>query len=256
MVFSTDRSYAEWSTVLVAVGLGIELLVVLAESRGKPFLHKIALAVGTVVILIGVIGEYVFGGRSGDAAAELQRRADKQVAFLRMEAEKAKSQIAVANSEAARARAAAAHADALAAQLQQAAAWRFISPSLSVTLATRLAADGGGQIKLGYPANDPEALFLSLQFERIFDQANQIAGKRIWQVQLDPRVFSRFVIFGVDIFGTNTNDVIFLQRVFARSGIHTENIVLPNVINDSPGETIGGGPEAPVEIWIGPKAPP
>lgn len=256
VVFSADRSYAEWATVLVAAGLGIELLVVLAESRGKSLFHKFGLAVGTVVILFGVVGEYVFGGRSGDAAAELQRRADTQVAHLGAEAERAKSQIAVANAEAAKARATAAHADAIAAQIKQAAEWRVIPHSLGVILATKLAATSGGQIKLGYPANDPEALYLSLQFARIFNQANRIADKRIWQVQFDPRVFSRFILFGIDIFGTDYTEASFVRSAFSSVGIDAESIPLPNIINDSPGEMISGGIEAPVEIWIGPKKPP
>lgn len=83
VMFSVNRSWAEWSTIAVAVGLVIELLVVLAESRGRTLPHKIGLGLGTVVILVGVLGEYRYGGRSSDAAAELQRRSDQMVEKLR-----------------------------------------------------------------------------------------------------------------------------------------------------------------------------
>ena len=222
VVFSTDRSLAEWSTELVALGLGIELLVVLAESRGKPFLHKFGLAAGTMVILFGVIGEWVFGGRSGDAAEELQRRSEKQVASLHMEAEKA---------------------SVLAAQIEQAAAWRVISPSLAATLATKLATTSGGQIRLGYPANDPEALFLSVQFSRIFERANQIAAKRLWLVQPDPRVFSRLILFGIDIFGDDADAVASLRQIFAHAGIHAGYVPIPNIIKEG---LISGFPMAQI----------
>jgi len=75
-------SWNEWATGAVTLGVAVELLALLVWGKEMPRSEKIALAFGSVLVVIGVGGEWVFGGRTAAAATALQQASDERIAAL------------------------------------------------------------------------------------------------------------------------------------------------------------------------------
>lgn len=80
--FDTATSYGEWSTGVVVVGLIIEFVALLFFGKEMSKWEKMLLVVGSVVVVIGVGGEYTFSGRAATAAKGLQRASEERMADL------------------------------------------------------------------------------------------------------------------------------------------------------------------------------
>lgn len=177
---------------------------------------------------------------------KLDKAREAQVAALGSEAEAARAEIAKANASAAA-------ANEQAARIEHAARWRRITPEQHERLAADLAAGDGGTITLSWSANDPEALFFGIQIEEAIQAANTRAGTVLWNIAIQPRIFSRFIFWGVRIAGTSQPMVNALRTAFSNAGIAYSTEAIPNIINDSPGMTITGDGLPAGMIWIGPK---
>ena len=86
-------------------------------------------------------------------------------------------------------------------QIEAAVAWRVVAPANRTILANGLAKVTGGSVEISYPSNDSEALFFATQFDAIFKEANAQAGKELWKVTAQPRLFSRAIYWGLSISG-------------------------------------------------------
>ena len=85
--FDTASGYAEWATIIVALGVFIELMALFVFSQEMPPLEKAVMIFATLLIVAGCGGEYMFGSRANDAAAQLQQASDRQIARLKSDAE-------------------------------------------------------------------------------------------------------------------------------------------------------------------------
>lgn len=91
-VFSTNTSWAEWSTIAVFVGLVIDIFVILGFDLRDPNKSwwEIGLGfVGAIVIATGVLGEWKFGHRATEAASQLQAVLERQTSAANERAAKA-----------------------------------------------------------------------------------------------------------------------------------------------------------------------
>jgi hypothetical protein len=122
--------------------------------------------------------------------------------------------------------------------------------------AALLAGQGGGEIELSWPANDPEAIFLSAQIEETFRNANAHTGRPIWKLTFQPRVYAHMVPFAIRIIGSDPQLVNQLRASFAGAGIPFSTESVPTAINDSPGIFMSGGPMPAAMIFVGSKHPP
>lgn len=86
--FEAASGYAEWATIVVAIGVFIELGALFVFSRTMPPAEKAVLVFATALITAGCIGEYIFGSRANHAATSLQQASDRTVAALKTEQEK------------------------------------------------------------------------------------------------------------------------------------------------------------------------
>jgi hypothetical protein len=87
IAFAAAKVWNERSTVLVMGGVVIEFAALLIFSKDMPRREKIALFFGNVLVIVGVGGEWIFGGREADAASTLQQMSDQKVAALQREQE-------------------------------------------------------------------------------------------------------------------------------------------------------------------------
>jgi len=80
--FFTANLWNEWATAVVVLGVVLELVALLVFGKDMSRTEKTMLVVGSVLIVLGVGGEYIFGGRAVAAAAQLQQLSDQKVAEL------------------------------------------------------------------------------------------------------------------------------------------------------------------------------
>ena len=203
--------------------------------------HGWAEIAGIIFLALLVIAEvtaYRYGHRKDDLTDRQQtatnQRHDDELARLHLET---------------------AQANERAAKLQEAAAWRVFPAEVKAQLVNGLR-NAGGLVEISYPANDPEALFLASQIEDIFKQLNVGKVPFPWNLTIQPRQFSRSIFWGLRIFGQNSDEVEILRRAFTSAGMPFLVDPVPNILNDSPGMMISGGPPSAATIFVGSKRPP
>lgn len=109
---SHNQSLADWSTLIVVLGLIGEIIVTFAYAKGKPLSEIVFGVICGIVIAIGVFGEYSYGSRAAHANTELRRISDLKIADLNNKAADAERDSAQANSRALEAESHLASADA------------------------------------------------------------------------------------------------------------------------------------------------
>jgi hypothetical protein len=82
VAFDAANANAEWSTLIVAVGIVVEVAVLFIFSKEMSTREKALLIFANILVVGGVGGEYIFGKRASDAASQLQRISDERVATL------------------------------------------------------------------------------------------------------------------------------------------------------------------------------
>ena len=101
LAFSSNNDWFEYSTVVVLAGLVFELVVLFALHKTASWREKSVLIAGTLIIAIGVAGEWHFGSKATAAALRLQAIADEKVAMLASETASANEAAGKANERAA-----------------------------------------------------------------------------------------------------------------------------------------------------------
>jgi hypothetical protein len=91
-------------TAIVALGIFAETLVEFWYSKEKPRTEVCITVVCSLIVLGGVIGEYIESGNVADKAGELQQAADKDVGQLFKQASEANERASEAQRETANAR--------------------------------------------------------------------------------------------------------------------------------------------------------
>lgn len=207
--FEAASSYSEYCTIAVTFGVFIEFVALFVFSKEMPKSEKIVMAFATAVIVLGCGGEFIFGSRASDAAAQLQQASDRQIAGLTKEtvrltgevataraavagaqAETAKTNEAVAkaNERAAILEKRAASESLRAAEIMKATAWRALMPEQIEKLSRSISAHSG-KLNIAWVANDAESLALAIQFSNIF------AGSK-WELTPTAMTYADRVIWG------------------------------------------------------------
>jgi hypothetical protein len=117
--FATNRAWSDWAALAVVVGLVGDIVVIFLFSKDKPRSETWLAFICTLVIALGVYGEYAFGRKAAEAAGQLQEIADKQVADLNIEAGNARKESGKAIERASKADERAAGNEKDAAQLRE-----------------------------------------------------------------------------------------------------------------------------------------
>jgi hypothetical protein len=87
--FSANTYWAEWSTLIVFIGLLGDILVILIFDlfdREKSRWEVLLAAAASLVITVGVYGEYTFTRKATNASLQLQAKSEKEIAELNKEA--------------------------------------------------------------------------------------------------------------------------------------------------------------------------
>jgi len=95
IAFSTASTLNEWATVVVVLGVVLELAALLIFGKDMSRVEKMMLVVGSVLVVLGVGGEYIFGGRASAAAARLQQISDEKITEVKSDAAHAIFQAAI-----------------------------------------------------------------------------------------------------------------------------------------------------------------
>ena len=64
LIFETNRNWAEWAAIAVVVGLLGDILVIFLFSKDKPRSETWLAFACTLIIAVGVYGEYSFGSKA------------------------------------------------------------------------------------------------------------------------------------------------------------------------------------------------
>jgi hypothetical protein len=78
--FASANRFDGWFTILVVIGVAIELITLIRFSKGMDRWERIGLIFGSLLVVGGVAGEYHFGKAANEAAAQLQQMSDQRVA--------------------------------------------------------------------------------------------------------------------------------------------------------------------------------
>jgi hypothetical protein len=167
-------------------------------------------------------------------------RANERAAQLEKEAAEAKAAIARANADAAAANAEAAKARTEQERLKAQLAWRTLTPELVEALEKSLA-QRPGKVNVQHVANDTEALYLAIQFAKIFEKAK-------WQVTMLSVTVGGAIFFGLFVPDSPSADTATVREALRAANIGFATDALP-------GNTMGYGsiiPDAPV-LFVGSK---
>lgn len=87
--FDANHRWAGWAAKIIVVGLGLDIVVLIALPEAEGWLHIGAAVFATLVITLGVAGEIFFEGRAHRAAVKLQRISNEKVSAANERASKA-----------------------------------------------------------------------------------------------------------------------------------------------------------------------
>jgi hypothetical protein len=85
---TNSQSRTDWSTLVVLLGLIGEIVVTFAYTKDKRRSEIVFGVLFTVVIALGVYGEYKFGSQAARSNAQLQGISESKIADLNLEAQK------------------------------------------------------------------------------------------------------------------------------------------------------------------------
>lgn len=209
-----------------------------------------------VLVAIGVVGESVAGFLHWRRSGQLQviqtaENLGLQTEIKRLGAATAEANVEVAkaneNAAAAQARAAALEKEAAEARAEQERlkaqfAWRTLPQDLATQLENALA-QHPGKINIQNVANDPEALYLAIQFANLFGRAH-------WQVATMSLTMGGTLIFGLWIPDSPAPDTANVQAAFRAAQIGFSTNALPTSgVSMGMGGTLQGAPT----LFVGSK---
>jgi len=174
--------------------------------------HGWAEMVGIAFLSLLVVAEvvtYKYGHRKDDLTEQQQdatnQRHDEEMARLHLETAKVQERAAQLEKEAAQAR-----ADTE--RLKQLVQWRTIDAAAFGRLIAGLSGPKG-TVKLAYQAADPEALALSIQISKAFEQSGG------WTLSPESRTYPSALYFGLFIPGPENDLVNELRNAFTAANI-------------------------------------
>lgn len=255
-------------TLLVILGVIMEGEEIFTELRSvglKQTKHKVS-KIGFALLVIGLAGELLFQTKIESADAERNRESDIKLSDTQIKAAEAtraaevehnarvkiETQLAIAQGETAK-------AIAEQERLKALVNWRSISPNSLNDLSAALS-KSSGTVTLRYVATDAEAVGFAIQISKAFELANQIAGRQVWALTIDPHLYPNRLIFLLHIPDLNNESSRALQKAFSDAVIEyqPENIVeQSNGSAGMAGMTIGPMPlRTEALIIVGSKLPP
>lgn len=189
----------------------------------------IAVAAGVITAFAAFTAGYV-GYELTDA---IQRASDEKVANLNNETARLSAEAEASRAEIANANANAANADERAARLEKEAeaarletaqimkstAWRQLQPQQAALLTAALRSVLGNVV-LVWPANDPEAVALAVQFSEILHTSN-------WKFTFDARSFPTAVVWGIVVPDSKAPETKVLRDALTSAGIPFSTGELP-----------------------------
>jgi hypothetical protein len=158
-----SQSWTDLSTLVVLFGLIGEIVITFAYTKDKRRSEIVFGVLFTVVIAVGVYGEYRFGSRAARANSQLQSISERKIADLNLEAQKARE-----------------HADAL----EQQMAARHVTVEQRKKMLAILEARPEAKITIWYIINsDADTLAYTLEIQDVFHDAK-------WHVFHRPNLIS------------------------------------------------------------------
>jgi hypothetical protein len=155
LVFATNRNWSEWATIAVFVGLLGDILVIFLFSKDKPRSETWLAFICTLIIAVGVYGEYSFGSKAAQAANQLQQLSDQKVSDSNLKAEAAQAEVARLNLETAK--------------LRDLLRWRELTKEQRDLIHKRISSFPGVSVQLEYVANDWEGFGYAEDFRETFE---------------------------------------------------------------------------------------
>jgi hypothetical protein len=186
-IVASSHGITGYATLAILAGIILELVILFIFAHEISRWEKAALVLANVLIAGGLAAEYWYGGKGADAAAELQRVSDENIA-------KANSDAATARLEQER--------------LKRLVVWRSI-PTNAITEITRRLSIRQDAITLMYLANDPEVFLFSSQISHAFSEAH-------WEVFVKSVSWGNWLPIGVHVYG-DAGEVLDLARATLRA---------------------------------------
>ena len=139
-----------FSTIAVAIGiLGEYIAHFIFEKEKRSLSEKVFTIAFAILVLGGVVGEYVFGSRLSAVSSELQRASDKEVAELNREAGEARKSAGEAMERAAHLEKQAEDERVARLKIEERMAPRKIDPRRLIAIRERLSAFKGYRADIG-----------------------------------------------------------------------------------------------------------
>jgi hypothetical protein len=203
----------------------------------------------SICALIGLgvaeIASHRYSDRKDELAAieqeAIQRRHDEDMAHVQHDTAQAIERAAKLEKETAQAQKETAQARLEQERLKAQLAWRALTPEISAQLGTFLSQHPPGKINVQHVANDPEALYLAIQFANAFAAAK-------WEIQMLAVTMAGAVVFGVWVPDSPSADTATVRAALETIHVGFSTNVLP------PGGMAFGGTiaDAPI-LFIGSK---
>jgi hypothetical protein len=123
-------------------------------------------------------------------------------------------------------------------------AWRQITPDLASALKAAISNETGS-VDIRYIDSDPESLYFATQFRDLFGASSN------WHVGFGNIKFANLPVFGLDIPGPDTGNVMALRRIFSKANFTFDTTDLPPQIMVGLVLSLVGGPT----LVVGSKPP-
>jgi hypothetical protein len=127
--FDSANFWSGWATIIVAVGVLIEFIVLFIFSKAMDWREKACLAIASGLIVVGVVGEWWYGGKAVTASEALQADASEKAANATRDAGIANERAAALEKQAAELRNKNLALESEVLTLRAAATWREFSGS-------------------------------------------------------------------------------------------------------------------------------
>jgi hypothetical protein len=216
--------------ILVVAGLIIEFVHAIIFRQGKLFFEAFGPTIANGAVAIGVAAEVYFAGLAKGRSAELDRISEEKVTAANLSADEARERAANAELETAKVKAA--------------AAWRTLSGPVAQSL-TQFLSFRTGKVTIQYVANDPEALYFTVQLSDIFEAAH-------WTVSTMSMSMPGMLVMGLYVPESSPVDTPTIRSSFAMVGLGFSAAALPD-----PGVLISTGSkiENAAIVFVGSKPP-
>jgi hypothetical protein len=229
---------AVWSTVLVFLGLVLEVYLAFKPPPPHSCLERWGAVAADTLVAIGVLGELLFSMLSRSYQKELQRRSN----------DKLSDAIRRAGEATERAVAAELATETLRAQF----AWRRLSANAIDLMSKLLQGVERRELQITYFGSDPEATTFAHDLGAVFSKCG-------WAVKYESAAYTGNVVFGIVVPKSTFADwkrVELVRVAMADAGIDVsgdDNMPQPFMRNPEPGHALS---ISCLQMYVGPKPMP